>query len=44
MVAGAQDASSGMNQAIEATVAKLVSQMGISGSLRDFIAARETKS
>jgi hypothetical protein len=43
MVAGAQDAGSAMNQAIEATVAKLVSQMGISGSLREFIAVREAK-
>lgn len=43
MVAGAQDAGAAMNQAIEATVAKLVSQMGISGSLREFIVARDVK-
>ena len=37
-VAGAQDAGSAMNAAIEKTVAKLVAQMAESGSLRDFIA------
>lgn len=41
MVAGAQDAGAAMNQAIEATVAKLVAQMGASTSLRDFITARD---
>jgi hypothetical protein len=44
MVAGAQDAGAAMNQAIEATVAKLVAQMGVSGSLRDFIASSDRKS
>jgi hypothetical protein len=37
-MAGAQDAGSAMNVAIERTVAKLVAQMAESGSLRDFIA------
>lgn len=42
MVAGAQDAGAAMNAAIEKTVAKLVAQMAQSGSLRDFIAKRQT--
>lgn len=37
MVAGGQDAGSAMNRAIETTVAKLVNQMAISSSLREFI-------
>lgn len=36
-VAGAQDAGSAMNTAIETTVAKLVAQMAVSGSLQEFI-------
>lgn len=35
--AGAQDAGSAMNNAIEKTVAKLVAQMADSSSLRDFV-------
>ena len=37
-LAGAQDAGSAMNAAIEKTVARLVAQLAQSGSLRDFIA------
>ena len=37
MVAGAQDAGVAMNRAIETTVAKLVNQMAISSSLREFV-------
>lgn len=36
-VAGGQDAGVAMNTAIEATVAKLVNQMAVSSSLRDFV-------
>ena len=38
LVVGSQDAGVAVNQAIEKTVAKLVSQMAASSSLRDFIA------
>ena len=41
-VAGGQDAGMAMNQAIEATVAKLVSQMAVSSSLRDFVDRQES--
>ena len=36
-VAGGQDAGVAMNRAIEATVAKLVNQMAMSSSLREFV-------
>ena len=39
-IAGGQDASAAMNRAIEATVAKLVNQMSISSSLREYIDRR----
>jgi|GEM_PF-4137349 len=40
MVAGAQDAGVAMNRAIETTVARLVNQMAISSSLREFVSRR----
>lgn len=44
MVAGGQDAGAAMNRAIETTVAKLVNQMAISSSLREFIERRDRRS
>ena len=44
MVAGGQDAGAAMNRAIETTVAKLVNQMAISSSLREFIERQDRSS
>lgn len=44
MVAGGQDAGAAMNRAIETTVAKLVNQMAISSSLREFIERQDRRS
>lgn len=40
MVAGGQNAGAALNLAVEATVAKLVSQLAVSGSLREYLEAR----